>query len=98
MAPIAATLIQLGISRSREYLADRTGAEISGDPEALALALEKLEQGAQLLPMPGGPSPPRPACSSSTRSPATGSILQLFSTHPPHRGARAPPARHERSP
>ena len=89
VAPIAATLIQLGISRSREYLADRTGAEISGDPEALALALEKLEQGSQMMPSPAA----RPATASLfIVNPFAGasSILQLFSTHPaiPERARR----------
>jgi heat shock protein HtpX len=81
VAPIAATLIQLGISRSREYLADRTGAELCGDPEALARALEKLEQGAQLMPSPAA----RPATASLfivNPFAGAGSILQLFSTHP----------------
>lgn len=81
VAPIAATLIQLGISRSREYMADRTGAQISGDPEALALALQKLEQGAQQMPSPAA----RPATASLfIVNPFAGasSILQLFSTHP----------------
>ncbi|MFO0552625.1 MAG: zinc metalloprotease HtpX [Polyangiaceae bacterium] len=80
VAPIAAVLIQLGISRSREYLADESGARISGDPEALARALEKLEYGAERVP--------------SWASPATASLfivnpfaglggaLSLFSTHP----------------
>lgn len=81
VAPIAATLIQLGISRSREYLADRTGAEICGDPEALAQALQKLEQGAQMMPSPAA----RPATASLfivNPFAGAGSILQLFSTHP----------------
>ena len=51
VAPIAATLVQLGISRSREYLADATGAEISGDPEALARALHKLERASEIVPV-----------------------------------------------
>jgi heat shock protein HtpX len=81
VAPIAATLIQLGISRSREYMADRTGAEICGDPEALASALQKLEQGAQLMPSPAA----RPATASLfivNPFAGAGTILQLFSTHP----------------
>ena len=56
VAPLAATLIQLGISRSREYLADETGANISGDPEALARALVKLEEAAQLIPVEAVPA------------------------------------------
>ncbi|MCK9487560.1 MAG: M48 family metalloprotease [Dehalococcoidia bacterium] len=51
VAPIAATLIQLGISRSREFEADNDGAEISGDPEALASALQRIEMGARRVPM-----------------------------------------------
>jgi heat shock protein HtpX len=82
VAPIAATLIQLGVSRSREYLADETGARLSGDPEALAAALEKLEQGAQAIPMPAA----EPATASLfIVSPFAGrrSLASLFSTHPP---------------
>ncbi|XXF81077.1 zinc metalloprotease HtpX [Myxococcaceae bacterium GXIMD 01537] len=81
VAPLAATLIQLGISRSREYLADQTGAEISGDPEALARALERLEHGAALVPAATG----SPATASLfIVSPFAGvqSIMSLFSTHP----------------
>ena len=80
VAPLAATLIQLGISRSREYLADQTGAEISGDPEALARALERLEQGAAMVPSTAQPA----TASLFIVSPFAGmqSILNLFSTHP----------------
>lgn len=60
VAPFAATLVQLGISRSREYLADEVGARISGDPEALASALRKLERASQLVPTEN----PHPATSS----------------------------------
>jgi heat shock protein HtpX len=56
VAPIAATLIQLGISRSREYGADVTGAEISGDADSLARALEKLDQAAHAIPAPMQPA------------------------------------------
>ncbi len=80
VAPIAATLIQMGISRSREYLADETGGEISGDPEALARALRKLEAGAMALPVEGRPA----TASLFIVSPFAGmqSVLSLFSTHP----------------
>lgn len=80
VAPLAATVIQMGISRSREYLADETGAEISGDPEALARALAKLEAGAAMLPAQGQPA----TASLFIVSPFAGmqSILSLFSTHP----------------
>ncbi len=56
VAPLAATLIQLGISRAREYLADETGAQISGDPEALARALVKLERASELVPSQAAPA------------------------------------------
>ena len=56
VAPVAATLIQLGISRAREYLADATGAQISGDPEALASALVKLERASELVPSQAPPA------------------------------------------
>jgi len=81
VAPIAATLIQLGISRSREYLADDTGARISGDPEALASALIRLEHASERIPV-------------DAASPATASLFivnpfgpsqalsRWFSTHP----------------
>lgn len=80
VAPLAATVIQLGISRSREYLADETGAEICGDPEALARALAKLESGVAMLPVEGRPA----TASLFIVSPFAGmqSILSLFSTHP----------------
>ncbi len=81
LAPIAALLVQLAISRSREYEADRTGAEVSGDPMALASALRKLERATQVIP-------------SQTASPAFAHLYivnplggqfvgNLFSTHPP---------------
>ena len=83
VAPLAATLIQLGISRSREYGADATGAEISGDPEALARALEKLDQAAHAIPAPVQPA----TASLFIVNPfsATEGVLNLFSTHPPMR-------------
>ncbi|MBY0280413.1 zinc metalloprotease HtpX [Candidatus Binatia bacterium] len=81
VAPIAATLIQLGISRSREYLADESGATISGDPEALARALEKLSRGAELVPSEAA----QPATASLyIVNPLSGArVARLFSTHPP---------------
>lgn len=80
LAPVVATLIQLGISRSREYEADHDGAQIVGDPEALASALQKLEMGSRRVPM---------AVSKSTAhlfivNPFAGLRGgNLFSTHPP---------------
>lgn len=80
VAPIAALLIQLGISRSREYVADATGAQISGDPESLARALERLHEGAQLIPANVAPA----TASMYIVNPFTGSgLMSLFSTHPP---------------
>ncbi|XXX75782.1 zinc metalloprotease HtpX [Sorangium sp. So ce134] len=81
VAPIAATLVQLGISRSREYMADETGAKLCGDPEALASALSKLEHGVALVPADSA----RPATASLfIVSPlaGAGSVLKWFSTHP----------------
>ncbi|AGP32910.1 protease [Sorangium cellulosum So0157-2] len=81
VAPIAATLVQLGISRSREYMADETGAQLCGDPEALASALSKLEHGVALIPAESA----RPATASLfIVSPLAGasSVLKWFSTHP----------------
>jgi heat shock protein HtpX len=80
VAPIAATLIQLGISRSREFVADQSGAEISGDPEALASALEKLHRTAQRIPAHVEPA----TASMYIVNPFSGAaMLKLFSTHPP---------------
>ncbi|HYD53212.1 MAG TPA: zinc metalloprotease HtpX [Gemmatimonadaceae bacterium] len=56
VAPMVAMLIQMGISRSREYMADATGAQLSGDPEALASALLKLERGAEAIPAEATPA------------------------------------------
>jgi heat shock protein HtpX len=83
VAPIAATLIQLGISRTREYAADRTGAEVTGDPEALASALEKLHRGVAYRPMQ--PTPMQEAVSSLyiVHPFNAGGMSKWFSTHPP---------------
>lgn len=80
VAPLAATLIQLGISRSREYLADETGARISGDPEALARALLKLEEASNLIPAEAVPA----TASLFIVNPfgALQSVSKWFSTHP----------------
>lgn len=83
LAPLAATLIQLGISRSREYLADETGARLALDPEGLATALEKLHRTVKLIPT----AHPQPATASLfIVNPFAGAgrgMMNLFSTHPP---------------
>lgn len=80
-APIAALLIQLGISRNREYLADATGAKMIGNPLALARALEKLEAGNSRRPMEhGNPSSAHMFIVNPFRG---GALVSLFSTHPP---------------
>jgi heat shock protein HtpX len=80
LAPIAATLIQLAISRAREYFADSTGAAIAGAPSGLARALEKLHYASQRLPMDANPA----TAHLFIVNPLTGgSLANLFSTHPP---------------
>jgi heat shock protein HtpX len=80
IAPIAAMLIQLAISRSREYLADETGAHLAHNPESLARALEKLSLGVERAPMDASPA----TAHMFIVNPLTGrSLMNLFSTHPP---------------
>jgi heat shock protein HtpX len=80
IAAIAAPLIQMAISRSREFVADETGARLSGDPRALANALRKIESGAQQIPIHSG----NPATAHLfIINPFSGeNISRLFSTHP----------------
>jgi heat shock protein HtpX len=80
LSPIAATLIQLGVSRQREFAADSTGAEVTGNPESLASALLRLEEGAKAMPMQVNQATEplyivKPFSSKG--------IAGLFSTHPP---------------
>jgi heat shock protein HtpX len=80
IAPIAAMLIQMGISRSREYLADEEGARISGNPLSLANALKKLSMRVEQIPMNASPA----TAHMFIVSPLTGGgLMNLFSTHPP---------------
>lgn len=81
LAPIAATLVQLGISRSREYLADEEGARISGDPEALARALLRLEEAAHVIP-PAAAAPATASMFIVNPLSAVETVSRLFSTHP----------------
>ncbi len=80
LAPIAASLIQLSISRQREYSADATGAQICGNPESLASALLRLEEGAKAIPMKVNQAA-EPLYIVKPFS--GGGIAKLFSTHPP---------------
>lgn len=81
LAPIAALLIQMAISRSREYIADETGARFCGRPKALASALGRLESSARMIPLVGGnPSTAHLFIVNPFRGSA---LLNLFSTHPP---------------
>ena len=80
LAPIAAMLVQMAISRSREFAADATGAQFAGQPYGLAEALEKLDTYSKRLPMPATPA----TAHMFIVAPFTGSsIANLFSTHPP---------------
>jgi len=81
-APFAAMLIQFAISRTREYKADATGAEISGQPLALASALGKLQAAAQRIPM-GVPPAMAPLAQVNPLAAHRGGVASLFSTHPP---------------
>jgi heat shock protein HtpX len=80
LAPIAAAIIQMSISRQREFSADATGAEICGNPESLASALLRLEEGAQAIPMQVNQAS-EPLYIVKPFS--GGGIASLFSTHPP---------------
>ncbi|MDR0238757.1 MAG: M48 family metalloprotease, partial [Deltaproteobacteria bacterium] len=81
LAPIAASIIQMAISRSREYLADNTGAQLCGRPLALAGALAKLQSANQRVPMQAGNAA---TSSMFIVTPfSAGSAANLFSTHPP---------------
>ena len=82
LAPIAAMLIQLAVSRAREFKADAVGAQISGRPRSLANALRKLEMAAQRIPMHVSPAA-APLAQVNPLSAARGGFVKLFSTHPP---------------
>ena len=82
LAPLAASLIQMAISRAREFEADRGGAEISGDPQALASALQKIQRYAQGIPMQAAERHPETAQMMIMNPLSAGGLRSLFSTHP----------------
>jgi heat shock protein HtpX len=88
LAPIAAMIIQMAISRAREYQADRSGSEITGSPMALASALQKLEAGTARIPMQVNPATSQlfiadPLKAFGGRRGGMGGMMRMFSTHPP---------------
>jgi heat shock protein HtpX len=82
LAPLAASLIQMAISRAREFEADRGGAEISGEPRALASALQKIHQVAQAIPLAAAERHPETAQMMIMNPLSGGGLRGLFSTHP----------------
>lgn len=82
LAPLAAMLIQMAISRAREFEADRGGAEISGDPQALASALDKIHRYAQGIPLETTERHPETAQMMIMNPLSGGGLRGLFSTHP----------------
>ena len=80
VAPLAAMLVQLAVSRTREYEADTTGARINGDPLALASALQRLEEGVAVRPLNANPAT---AHLFIVNPFAGGAMASLFQTHPP---------------
>ena len=80
LAPLAATIVQLAISRQREYSADATGADICGNPESLASALLRLEEGAKAIPMQVNQAAEPLYIVKPFSAKGLG---KLFSTHPP---------------
>jgi heat shock protein HtpX len=82
LAPIAATMIQLAISRQREFKADAVGAQITGRPQGLANALQRLDAASKRIPMEVAPAA-APLAQVNPLAAYGGGIMKLFSTHPP---------------
>ena len=83
VAPIAAMIIQMAISRTNEFQADRTGAEIAGNPRGLSNALVKLDAYAHRIPMQVNPAAAQLAIVNPLSAVRGGGLFKLFSTHPP---------------
>jgi heat shock protein HtpX len=83
IAPLAAMLIRFAISRTREFQADATGAEITGQPLHLARALEKIAAGAERIPMRVNPATSQLFIENPLKGVRGGGFVRLFSTHPP---------------
>ena len=83
LAPLAASVIQMGISRTREYMADEEGGRMIDDPIALARALAKIDNYAHYQVLPGASKATAHMCIINPFSGARSTLMNLFSTHPP---------------